>query len=722
MSLPEMEKFVFTSKYAGYLENKKRRESWQESTNRLSDMFLQKYPDCKDLIEEVRIGTRKKIILGSQRALQFAGKPMFKHNARGFNCCGTQCDRGRFFQECMYLLLCGCGTGFSVQKHHIKKLPKLIKKKEGQTKFVIPDSIEGWADAIGILVNSYFRNGEWGEYEGTTVTFDYRAIRERGANLSSSAGKAPGPEPLKKAINKIRRLLDACIENGQTQLRPIDAYDIVMHSADAVISGGVRRSACIALFSPTDKEMLTAKTGNWIHENPQRGRSNNSVVLLKDKTEYKSFAAIVEKVKEFGEPGFAWVDNLEICFNPCMEISFYCYDKEGNSGWQVCNLSTINGKKVKTKEDFYKACRLAAIIGTFQAGFDEFPYLGSISENIIRREALLGVSMTGMMESPDICLDPEIQRAGAEIIKKTNAEIAKLIGINQASRTTCVKPEGTSSCVLGTSSGIHPHHAKRYIRRIQTTKDDVVYQYFKNHNPLACEESVWSNNNTDDVISFCIEVPDGAKLKNQMSAIDLLSTVKSTQQNWVGSGTNKKLCTQPWLRHNVSNTIHIKEHEWDDVVNYIYKNKKHFCGVALLSFSGDKDYCQAPFTMIHLPSETVSEYGDGALFVSGLIVKACELYDDDLWLACDILLGFGEPAKGKSKKEWVKSCKKFSEKYMENNIKRLTYCMKDVYNWKLWLDLNREYKTVDYEKLTEETNNVQYEGDSACSGGKCELI
>ncbi len=721
MSLVEMEKFTFTSKYAGYLEKKKRRENWTESTNRLCDMFLEKYPNHKELVEEVRVGIRKKRILGSQRALQFAGKPMFKHNARGFNCCAAYCDRGKFFQECMYLLLCGCGTGFSVQKHHIKKLPKFIKKKEGQTKFVISDDIEGWSDSIGVLVNSYFKNGEWPEYEGTTVTFDYRQIREKGAILSSSAGKAPGPEPLKKAINKIRRLLDSCIENGQTQLRPIDAYDIVMHSADAVISGGVRRSACIALFSHNDKEILTCKTGNWFHENPQRARSNNSAVLLRDETEYKNFFNMIETVKQFGEPGFVWVDSLEACFNPCVEIQFYCYDEYGNSGWQMCNLSTINCKKVKTKEDFLESCRLASIVGTLQAGFADFPYLGEVTERIVRREALLGVSMTGIMGSPEICLDPEIQKSGAEVVKHVNAEVAKKIGINAAARTTCVKPEGTSSCVLGTSSGIHPYHAKRYVRRIQTNKDDVIYQYFKEHNPLACEESVWSNNNSDDVISFCIEVPDGAKLKNQMSAIDLLSTVKSTQQNWVEHGTNKELCTQPWLRHNVSNTIHVKQDEWESVAKYIYKHRQHFCGVALLSFTGDKDYCQAPFTRIFLPSEIVSEYGEGALFVSGLIVKACELYDDNLWKACDILLELGDPVKGKSKKEWVKSCKKFSEKYMENNVKRLTYCMKDVYNWKLWLDLNSEYKTVDYEKFVEEVNNVSYESEPSCSGGKCDI-
>lgn len=664
------------------------------------------------------------------------------------NCISSYADRSRFFQECMYLLLCGCGTGFSVQKHHVAKLPKLIKQKAGTKKFVIPDTIEGWSDAVGILVSSYFQdNVPFPEYIGKTVKFDFSLIRKAGANLSSGAGKAPGPEPLMKCLKKIKAILDDCVKQGLNKLRPIHVYDIVMHFADAVVSGGVRRSATICVFSPDDLEMAEAKTGNWLQENPQRGRSNNSALLIRDKTTKEEFVSLMDVVKNYGEPGFVWADSPEHLVNPCVEISFWCYlvededkwqkylDKNGpyeaiacdpaeiglRSGWQACNLSTINCAKIDSLKDFLLACEYAAVIGTLQAGFDSFPYLGEVSEKIIRREALLGVSMTGIMEKPDICLDPDNQREGAKVVRETNRAVAKAIGINQAARTTCIKPEGTSSCVLGTSSGIHAHHAKRYIRRVQANILDEVYQYFKSINPIACQESVWSANNTDDVISFCIEVPDGSKTKNMVGALDLLKIVKSTQQNWVIPGRNAKQCTMPWLNNNVSNTISVKEEEWEDVTNFIYDNRKYFCGIALLPFSGDKDYDQSPFTAVHLPSEMVSMYGDASMFVSGLIDKALELYEDNLWKACDALLIEELKPKGNSKKEWYDRCYKYAERYMNGEIKKLTYCMKDVYTWKLWLDLNRNYKKVDYTLLVEKENNVVPESEVACAGGSCEI-
>jgi ribonucleoside-diphosphate reductase alpha chain len=377
---------------------------------------------------------------------------------------------------------------------------------------------------------------------------------------------------------------------------------------------------------------------------------------------------------------------------------------------------------VKTVEDFYAACESAAIIGTLQAGFAEFPYLGKASENIIRREALLGVSMTGIMEQHEICLDPKVQKKGAEIVKKTNERIAKLIGINKAARTTCVKPEGTSSCILGTSSGIHPHHAKRYIRRVQANKMEPIYQYFKTINPRACEESVWSNNDSDDVVAFCVEVPDGSKIKNQLGAIDLLEYVKSTQQSWVMNGTNPEQCTQKWLTHNVSNTINVKPEEWDAVTDFIYDNRQYFCGVSLLPIAGDKDYAQAPFTTVYLPSEQIQHYGDAAVFVSGLIEIGLSLYEDNLWAACDSLLGVGQKIKGSEKKEYKDRCQRFADRYMNGDLKLLTYCMKDVYNWKEWLDMNREYKEVDYTNVIEEQNNVNPVQEVACAGGSCEII
>jgi len=428
-------------------------------------------------------------------------------------------------------------------------------------------------------------------------------------------------------------------------------------------------------------------------------------------------------VKEFGEPGFVWSDSTELIVNPCVEIGLYPVDEEtGNTGWQACNLSTVNCAKIKTKEEFLESCRAASVIGTLQAGFTEMAYLGEVTERILKRESLLGVSMTGIMEQHEICLDPAIQKEGARVVKKTNRELAAKIGINPAARTTCVKPEGTASCILGTSSGIHPHHAKRYIRRVQANKMENIYQHFKKTNPRACQESVWSANDSDDVVSFCIEVPDGSKLKNKIGAIGLLEYVKSTQQNWVMTGRNESLCVKDFLQHNVSNTINVKPEEWEEVAKFIYKNRRYFCGVSLLPVSGDKDYPQAPFTTVYLPSEMVSHYGDGAMFVSGLIEVALNLWEDNLWAACDSLLGLGERVKGNGRKTWANRCQKFADKYMDGDVKKLSYCMKDVYNWKEWLDTKRKYESVDYTTCIEEQDNTKLEQEIACSGGACEII
>jgi len=729
MSVKSLMDYSFVSKYARWVPEKKRRETWKECNDRVRGMMLEKYEGL-GIDEEINWAydmMYKKMCLGSQRALQFGGSPIFKHNARMYNCVTSYCDRLRFFQECMYLLLCGCGAGFSVQKHHIAKLPTLVKNKTGTKKFVVPDSIEGWSDAVGVLISSYFNQDElFPEYSGKDVNFDFSEVRPAGSPLGSSAGKAPGPDPLSKALKNIKKVLDGAVKDSefcQKSLTPIQAYDVVMHSADAVISGGVRRSATICLFSPDDEDMATAKTGNWFHDNPQRGRSNNSALLIRSETGKKQFSDLMQSVKEFGEPGFVWSDSTELIVNPCVEIGMYPVDEEtGKSGWQGCNLSTVNCAKVESKEDFFDAVGAAATIGTLQAGFTSFEYLGSTSEKIFQREALLGVSGTGWMESADICLDPEVQKEGARIAKQVNKSMSKKIGINQAARVTCVKPEGTASCILGTSSGIHPHHAKRYIRRVQANKLEDIYAHFQETNPRACEESVWSANDSDDVISFCVEVPAGSKTKNQIGAIQLLEYVKSTQQSWVIPGTNKNLCTQPWLVHNVSNTINVKSSEWEEVENHIYKNRKYFCGISLLPVTGDKDYPQAPFTAIYLPSEQVRFYGDASLFVSGLIEVALNLWEDNLWAACDSLLGAGVRARGNGKREWTNRCKKFASRYFEGDLKKLTYCMKDVYNWKEWVDLKREYKDVDYTLVTEEEDNTHLQQEIACAGGVCEII
>ena len=725
--LQELQNYTFVSKYARWLEDKNRRETWKEAVDRVRNMMHTMYAD-KGISEDIDWAydmMYKKKVLGSQRGLQFGGEPILKRHSKIYNCTSSYCDRLRFFQECFWLLLCGSGTGFSVQKHHVAKLPNLEHNPPSDegTKYVIEDSIEGWADALGVLLSSYFSKPieEFKEYKNAYVIFDYSQIRPQGSNLSSGVGKAPGFEPLANGLERIRSLLDRCIANGQKKLRPIDAYDIIMHSSDAVLSGGVRRSASLALFSADDVEMTKAKTGNWYLENPQRARSNNSALLLKDDTTFEDFKTLMESVKEFGEPGFIWSDSTEMTFNPCVEVGMWPVDEEsGKSGWQGCNLSTINCSSIEDEDDFFERCKAAAIIGTLQAGFTKLDYLGEISCRIFRREALLGVSLTGIMEKHDLVLSEKVLRSGAKIAVETNKELSKKIGINQAARVTCLKPEGTSSSMLGTSSGIHPHHAKRYIRHVQANILEAPYQHFKKFNPQACEKSSWSANNTDEVIKFPIEVPDGAKLKNQLPAVEMLKIVKETQKNWVYSGKNRALCTQEYLSHNVSNTVTVKSEEWDDVTKYIYDNRKYFAGISLIPQSGDKDYPQAPFTTVLTSREIVKEYGDPALWCSGLIELGLNAFNNNLWSACDyVSLNQGTENDTKEKLLFATKMKNFAGKYFNNDIRRLTYCMKDVYNWKLYCDLYNSFKRVDYTQLLETEDNTAGIEEISCAGGAC---
>ena len=726
-ALQELQNYTFVSKYARWIPEKNRRETWKEAVERVKNMMHTMYAD-KNISDDINWAydmMYKKKVLGSQRGLQFGGDPILKRHAKIYNCTSSYCDRLRFFQECFWLLLCGSGTGFSVQKHHVAKLPTLehdIEDGEG-TKYVIEDSIEGWSDALGVLLSSYFSKPieEFKMYKNTYVVFDYSNIRPKGSDLSSGVGKAPGFEPLANGLEKIRTLLDRCIANGQKKLRPIDAYDIVMHSSDAVLSGGVRRSASLALFSADDEDMAKAKTGNWYVDNPQRARSNNSALLLKDDTTLEQFETLMESVKEFGEPGFIWSDSTEMTFNPCVEVGMWPVDEEtGRSGWQGCNLSTINCSSIEDENDFYDRCKAAAIIGTLQAGFTKLDYLGEISCKIFQREALLGVSLTGIMEKHDLVLSEKVLKAGAKIAVDTNKEMAKKIGINQAARVTCLKPEGTSSSMLGTSSGIHPHHAKRYIRHVQANVLEAPYQHFKNYNPQACEKSRWSANNTDEVIKFPIEVPDGAKTKNQLPAVDMLAIVKDTQKNWVYSGKNKNLCTQDYLSHNVSNTVTVKPDEWEDVTKYIYNNRKYFAGISLIPQSGDKDYPQAPFTTVYTSREIVKEYGDAAVWCSGLIELGLNAFDNNLWAACDyVTLNQAHKDHHESKLRFVTKMKNFAGKYFDGDIRRLTYCMKDVYNWKIYCDLYETYKKVDYTQLLETEDNTAGIEEVSCAGGAC---
>jgi ribonucleoside-triphosphate reductase len=593
----------FLESYARINEKTGTYETWSEAVDRVMDMHKTKYsekmsPELASLIEEASESYKRKAFLGSQRALQFGGEQILNKNARIYNCTASYADRKRFFGEIFWLLLCGAGTGFSVQNRHVEKLPEVIgpaNYARGQQIHVAEDSIEGWADAAQALMDTYF--------EGRLdVLFDFSKIRPKGAYISGGF-KAPGPEPLERALNKIRPILDGAIGR---KLKTIEVYDIVMHLSDAVLSGGVRRAATICLFSKEDQDMMKAKTGNWFVENPQRGRSNNSVALIRSETTQEEFDEIMNSVKEFGEPGFVFLDHPDFLFNPCVEIGLYAYNENGESGWQGCNLCEISGSYCDTEEKFFEACRSAAIVGTLQAGYTEFGYLGKVSQEIFEREALLGVSITGFMNNPEILLNPETLRKGAEIVKETNKIVAKLIGINPAARSTAVKPSGNASVLLQTASSTQGEHAPIYLRNAQYNALNEVPQLIAELNPAMVEKSVWSQNETDVVISYPITPPKTSKFRQDIMGVKQLEIVKMIQENWIDGGKEEALCVHPKLSHNVSNTITVDN--WDDVAKYVYENRFTFAGISFLGYSGDRDFAQAPFTEVLLSHQIEAKY------------------------------------------------------------------------------------------------------------------
>jgi len=727
--------FKFYSSYSKFKKEEERMETWEESIDRVMQMHYKKYKNSitTELQEYLDFATKlykEKRILGSQRALQFGGDSILKHEMKQFNCLVSYCDRIEFFKEAMYLLLCGCGVGFSVQTCHIEKLPMIGKRLEGVKTFLIEDSIEGWADAIGVLLASYtLSDSKFQQYYGYRIDFDYSNIRPKGAYISGGF-KAPGHEGLKNSLTKIQELLDREINgNVQIPLKSIIAYDIVMYMADAVLSGGVRRSATICLFSATDNDMLNAKTGDWYIKNPQRGRSNNSVILIRDKTSKELFSKIMESVKSWGEPGFVWSTNEDIIYNPCVEIGMtpYYIDDQNNkiSGWEGCNLTEINGSKCNTEQEFYDACKASAILGTLQAGYTDFKYVTDITKKIFDREALLGCSITGFMNNPTILFNPNIQKKGAEIIKETNKIIANLIGINQAARTTCVKPSGNASVILGTASGIHGEHSKKYFRNVQVNKEEELGKIIKTLNPKMVENSLWSNNNSDWVISFPINSKEGSIYKKDLYGVKQLEYVKLTQQNWVEYGTNYELCVDKNTRHNVSNTIVVDD--WDEVENYIYQNKEWFAGISLLGMTGDKDYAQAPFTEVIDTEEIVKKYGKASLFASGLIVDGLHAFRH-LWLACNAVLFNSEIDENESdallQKDWVRRAKQFSDRYFNSDVVKMVNCLKDISLYHKWLEINRDFKEINFDSINIKPSYTEIDklGAIACSGDKCEII
>jgi ribonucleoside-diphosphate reductase alpha chain len=557
-------------KYSKYLPELKRRETWDELVTRNMEMHIKHYPKIEQEIRENYKFVYNKQVLPSMRSMQFAGKPIEISPNRIYNCAFAPIDDWRVFSEIMFLLLGGTGVGYSVQNHHVDALPEIQKpNKERSRRWLVADSIEGWADAVKVLVKSYF-------FGGSHIEFDFSDIRAKGARLVTSGGKAPGPQPLKECLIKLEGILDSK-ENG-TKLTPIEVHDMVCHIADAVLAGGIRRAALISLFSATDEEMIGCKSGNWWETNPQRGRANNSAVLMRHKITKEYFMDLWKRIEASGagEPGIYLSNDKDWGTNPCCEIALRPF--------QFCNLTEVNVSNVESQEDYEGRVKAASFIGTLQAGYTNFHYLRPIWQRTTEKDALIGISMTGIGSGAVLGLN---MKSAAKVVKEENERVAGLLGINKAARTTTVKPAGTTSLTLGTSSGIHAWHNDYYIRRVRVGKNEAIYTYLSQNHPELVEDEYFRPHDTA-VIGIPQKAPQGSILRNE-SPIQLLERVKKVQQEWIKpghrSGNNA---------HNVSATISVREHEWPAVGEWMWSEKEYYNGLSVLPYS-NHSYKQAPF-------------------------------------------------------------------------------------------------------------------------------
>ena len=557
-------------KYAKYVPELNRRETWEELVTRNKAMHLKKYPNLVDEIELAYKYVYDKKVLPSMRSMQFAGKPIDISPNRIYNCAYAPIDDWRAFGEIMFLLLGGTGVGYSVQKHHVDKLPEIYKPNQSKTRrYLIADSIEGWADAVKALMKSYF-------YGGSKLRFDFSDIRPKGARLVTSGGKAPGPQPLKECLVKIEGILNAKADGEK--LTPIETHDVVCHIADAVLAGGIRRAALISLFSADDDEMIACKSGPWWEQNPQRGRANNSAVLMRHKLTKEFFMDIWKRVElsGAGEPGIYLSNDKDWGTNPCCEIALRPF--------QFCNLCEVNVSNLDSQEDYNSRVKAAAFIGTLQASYTDFHYLRPIWQRTTEKDALIGVSMTGIGSGTVLGYD---MKEAARIVKEENARVAGLLKINKSARCTTVKPAGTTSLTLGTSSGIHAWHNDYYVRRVRVGKNEAIYTYLSMYHPELVEDEYFRPHDTA-VISIPQKSPAGSIMRTE-SPFQLLERVKRVSREWIRPGHRTGNNT-----HNVSATISLRDHEWEAAGQWMWDNRDHYNGLSVLPYDGGT-YTQAPF-------------------------------------------------------------------------------------------------------------------------------
>ena len=736
------------SDYLKWREEEGRYETWEEACESIVDGHRKHYAGINGLDEEIDFALglmKEKSILASQRNLQYRPEQIKKNNARLYNCSSMYAARNEIFQEVFYLSLSGCGVGLGLLIPFVNNLSRIEKRTKGTKTFIIPDSIEGWSDALGVLMSSYFvDNQPFPEYAGYEIKFDYSLIRPKGAFISGGF-KAPGPDGLRLSLNKIEQLMNNWIATEGNKIRPILVCDVMCHASDAVLSGGVRRSALNMIVDPNDNEMIYAKTGNWRTENPQRGRTNNSVLMLRNETTREYFENIVAINDGASDIGFVFANSWFDMFNPCFEIlklpilgkyaldmigydavEKFIADNQDKLGVAFCNLTEINAEACDTTEQFIDACKAASTIGTLQAGYTSFPYLGKVTEEIVKQEALIGVSITGWMNNP-MLFNEELLQLGAATVKYTNARIANMIGINQAARTTCVKPSGNASVILGTASGIHPEHSERYFRIMQLNKENDTAKWLEKHMPYLLEESFWSSTNSDYVVYVPIQNPKTGLYKKDVKGVKHLELIKLVQKNWVNEGTNRELCVYPNVNHNTSNTVIVDDR--DAVVGYIWDNKQDFTAVSFISDYGDKDFTQAPFTSVSTLEEVVEKYGRGAIFASGLIVDGLHYFNDNLWIACDMIKDKSIPVTGTReqvmlKKYWLTRAKKFARNFFGGDLQKTIYCLKDIHLLHKWEVVNRQFKPVDFGEILNKPTykNISDYAATACSGkDSCEI-
>jgi hypothetical protein len=899
-------------------------ESFIQAVHRSRDMMKRIYqnvPNIQSIIDDAYGYVERKEVLGSQRILQFGGKPVEKNNMRACNCSGAHCDRLRVFAESIWMLLSGSGIGISIQKHHVARLPQFAgvslhgdPKPEYVKTFVIPDTIEGWADAVTALLQSYYeplideKLNDDGTYyfvdymplSASRVEFDYSLIRPKGSPLSSG-GVAPGPNGLRNTLEELRKILEHAYYHFD-RLRPIDCLDILCHLSNAVLSGGIRRSATLCLISPDDEECINAKTGNWRKTHEHRARVNTSVAFHKQYSTREEYKPIMMRAKETGDPGLLFVDDLETICNPCLsydtkiltpdgykpigslvgdkveltdilgntsigrvwfsgkkecirltvrkfdssngtelyyditctpdhkfmvgdekiqaceligqyitstkthnkyrviniqtagfhevydfnepnfnlgviedglyccncgEIAFWPYqivdeakyrkfmetydglgyrpkpDKNSydpnrltyqhpleaiglRSGFSVCNLSMINCATLRDEKDFIERAKAASVIGTLQAGLTDTCYLGPVSKAIIEQESLLGVSLSGIMDKPGIALNAHNQRKAAKAVVATNRKIARMIGINPASRTTCIKPDGNSSCLLGTTPAIMPQNSLRYIRYMQVNPEEAILEHFMKFNPHAVVDSKWAAPGSGDKsIRFPIEGSPDARNKVDVSAIELLEAILLTKKNWIDYGKDESLCTQPWLTHNVSNTVTIPEEQWNTVLDFIYDNRYDLAGITLTSDWCELDMAQSPYSTVLTVDEIIEKYPSlrdhyvkAQVFLSEILAQRGE---NNLWEFASGVLAY-DPS-GDLTDLLYEDTIKFADEHFDGDLRMLTYALKEIYNNQTYQDVLAHWKSVDYSGLQyDATLDLKNQDASvACAGGACAI-